>query len=284
MTELDNLESKSIYILREAYRQFKNIAVLWSIGKDSTTLLWLCKKAFYGKVPFPVMHIDTGYKFKEIYDFRQKYVKEWDLDLIVSRNDDAVKKGITPETGRFDCCNERKTEALKQTIKERGMDALLLGIRSDEHGIRDKERYFSPRDKQFRWNVSRPKEAKEEGDSPYVSLQDPEFAGWNLFASDFGPDADHVRVHPLLHWTELDVWEYVKRENIPMVSLYLAKDGKRYRSIGCEPCCNPVDSDADTIDKIIEELKTTDVEERSGRAQDKEQDYMMQKLRSLGYM
>lgn len=284
MTRLDELENKSVYIIREAYNKFENMAALWSIGKDSTTLLWLCRKAFYGKIPFPVMHIDTGLKFKEIYEFRKKYVKEWDLDLIVAKNNNAVKKGITPEKGRFECCNARKTEALKQAIKKHKIDALLLGIRRDEHSIRDKERYFSPRDRQFRWNVSKEKEKKDEGDSPYVPMQDTEMSGWNLFATDFGPDADHIRVHPLLHWTELDVWQYVKREKIPVVDLYFARNGKRYRSIGCETCCNPVDSDADTIGKIVKELETTTVEERSGRAQDKEHAYMMQKLRSLGYM
>jgi len=203
MDHLDELESRSIYIIREAYRQFKDIAALWSIGKDSTTLVWLIRKAFYGKVPFPVVHIDTSYKFKEIYAFREKWAKE---------------------------------------------------------------RYFSPRNREFQWNY---KDQPPELWDQYKTKQEGE---------------EHIRVHPLLHWTELDIWNYIKREGIPVVELYFAKGGRRYRSIGCEPCCSPIPSDADTIDKIVEELKTTKISERSGRAQDKERAYMMQKLRALGYM
>ncbi|MFC1590834.1 sulfate adenylyltransferase subunit CysD [Candidatus Omnitrophota bacterium] len=252
--------------MREAYSRFRNIAILWSIGKDSTTLLWLCRKAFFGKIPFPVVHIDTSFKFKEIYEFRAKYAKEWGLDLQVSKNTAALEKGTCPETGKLECCTALKTEALKDTLKEKDFRALLLAIRRDEHGIRAKERYFSPRDIDFKW------EYKE---------QPPEF--WNMYKSKIAQEA-HLRIHPMLHWTELDIWRYIYREKIPIVDLYLAKDGKRYRSIGCETCCNPVDSDADTIKKMIKELETTSVAERSGRAQDKEQAYMMQKLRSLGYM
>ncbi|MBU0980001.1 MAG: sulfate adenylyltransferase subunit CysD [Nanoarchaeota archaeon] len=279
MSHLKELEDKSIFIIREAKNKFKNPAVLWSIGKDSTMLLWLCKKAFFGKIPFPVVHIDTGYKFKEIYEFRDNMAKEWGLDLRIVKNEEALAQGMGPDKGKFECCNTLKTEALKLAVKEHKIDALLLGIRRDEHGIRNKERYFSPRDKQFRWKLARKKEG---GDSPYESLQDTEMSGWNLFATDFGPEADHVRVHPILHWTELEVWQYVKQENIPMVDLYLSKKGKRYRSIGCECCCMPVDSEADDIDKVIEELKKTTTREREGRAQEKE--HLMQKLRSLGYM
>ena len=266
MDHLDKLESNSIYIIREAYKQFRNIAVLWSIGKDSTTLMWLVRKAFFGKPPFPMVHIDTGYKFKEIYDFREKYAKKWDTELIVGRNEEAQKRGVGPEKTKLDCCTELKTNALKQTIAKHDFRALLLGIRRDEHGIRAKERVFSPRDQQFKWNYK---------DQP------PEL--WDQYKSK-QLDEQHIRVHPLLGWTELDVWEYVQREKMPVVNLYFAKNGKRFRSIGCETCCNPIDSDADTIDKIVEELRTTDIAERSGRAQDKESAYMMQKLRSLGYM
>ena len=282
MKRLKDLESKSIFIIREAYRNFQKPVLLWSMGKDSTVLLWLCKKAFFGKIPFPVLHIDTGYKFKEIIDFREKYAKLWDLDLIVARNTEADGKGITPDKGRFECCTARKTDALKQAIKEHGYDGVFVGIRRDEHGIRNKERFFSPRDKQFRWNVSKEKVDSNEGDSPFVALQDTEFSGWNLFATDFGPETDHVRVHPLLQWSEREIWEYVKREKIPLMDLYFAKGGKRYRSLGCECCCTPVDSDADDIDKILKELKGINTTERIGRTQDKE--HLMQKLRSLGYM
>lgn len=284
MNILHKLENKSIYIIREAHNKFKNPAVLWSIGKDSTTLIWLCRKAFFGKVPFKIIHIDTGYKFKEIYEFRDKYAKEWDLDLLIAQNREAVKREITPEKGKFECCGARKTEALKQVVKQNKIDAFLVGIRRDEHGIRNMERYFSPRDKQFRWNVVKEKVKQDNGDSPFISLQDVELDGWNIFATDFGLETDHVRVHPLLHWSEREIWRYIKKENIPIVSLYFAKNGKRYRSVGCECCCMPVDSDADNVDKIVKELKTTKVLERSGRSQDKEDEYNMQKLRSLGYM
>ncbi|MEW5806092.1 MAG: sulfate adenylyltransferase subunit CysD [Acidobacteriota bacterium] len=266
MNYLDELESKSIYIIREAYKQFRNIAMLWSIGKDSTTLLWLVRKAFYDQIPFPVMHIDTGYKFKEIYEFRDDRAREWGLRLLIAKNDRALAEGMGPDKSKLDCCTALKTEALKMAIAKHKFRALLLGIRRDEHGIRAKERVFSPRDQEFKWDYKN---------------QPPEL--WDQYKSKQS-DEDHIRVHPMLHWTELDIWEYVKREGIPIVNLYFAKNGKRFRSIGCETCCNPVSSDADTIDKIVEELRTTTMAERSGRSQDKESAYIMQKLRSLGYM
>jgi len=265
MDHLDELESKSIYIIREAYKQFHDIAMLWSIGKDSSTLLWLCRKAFFGKIPFPIMHIDTSYKFKKMIEWRDIYAKKWELNLIIGRNEEAIKAGMGPKS-KFACCTALKTEALKQTIDKYKFKALLLGIRRDEHGIRSKERYFSPRNQEFKWDYKN---------------QPPEL--WDQFKSKQS-DEEHIRVHPLLHWTELNIWEYIKRENIPITNLYFAKNGKRYRSIGCECCCSPIDSDADNIDKIIHELKTTNTSERAGRAQDKESAYMMQKLRSLGYM
>ncbi len=265
MNHLDKLESKSIYIIREAYKQFHDIAMLWSIGKDSSTLLWLCRKAFFGKIPFPVMHIDTSYKFPKMIKWRDEYAKKWKLNLIIGRNEEAIKAGMGPKN-KLACCTALKTDALKQTIEKYKFKALLLGIRRDEHGIRAKERYFSPRDQEFRWNYK---------DQP------PEL--WDQYKSKQF-DEEHIRVHPLLHWTELDIWEYIKREKIPIINLYFAKKGKRYRSIGCKCCCSPIDSNADTINKIIHELKTTNTSERAGRAQDKERAYMMQKLRSLGYM
>jgi len=266
MDYLDELESKSIYIIREAYRQFRNIAMLWSIGKDSTTLLWLVRKAFYDQIPFPVLHLDTSYKFREIYEFRDSKSKEWGLNLIVARNDEAISGGMSPTKGKLNCCTALKTDTLKMAIEKYRFKALLLGIRRDEHGIRAKERYFSPRDQDFRWN--------------YMN-QPPEL--WDQYKSKQAED-DHIRVHPLLHWTELDIWQYVKREEIPIVNLYFAEEGKRFRSIGCECCCAPVESCADSLPKIIEELETTTTGERAGRAQDKESAYVMQKLRSLGYM
>jgi len=263
---LDSLENQSIYIIREAYSQFRNVAMLWSIGKDSTCLLWLIRRAFFGKIPFPILHIDTIYKFKEIYDFRDKYTKEWNLKLIIARNEDAISNGVGPDRGKFRCCNELKTVALKKAIAKHGFRALYLGIRRDEHGIRAKERFFSPRDEDFEWDYKH---------------QPPEL--WDQYKTK-AAEEEHIRVHPLLGWREIDVWEYVKRENIPVTGLYFAENGKRFRSIGCETCCRPVDSDADTIVKVIEELNTTKISERSGRAQDKENAYTMQKLRSLGYM
>ncbi len=266
MDRLNILEAKSIYIIREAFYRYRKLAMLWSIGKDSTTLLWLVRKAFLGRVPFPVIHIDTSYKFEEMYEFRNKYAKEWNLNLIIARNEDAIKNGMNPSKGKLICCTALKTKPLQDTIKKYGFEALLLGIRRDEHGIRAKERYFSPRDRNFRWNYK---------DQP------PEL--WDHYTTKYSTE-EHVRVHPLLHWTELDVWMYIKREGLPVNPLYFAKNGKRYRSLGCKPCTKPINSNASTIDEIIEEIKTTKIGERAGRAQDKENLYMMQKLRSLGYM
>jgi sulfate adenylyltransferase subunit 2 len=263
---LDRLENQSIFIIREAYAQFRDVAMLWSIGKDSTTLLWLIRKAFFGRIPFPVVHIDTTHKFKEIYAFRDEYSKKWGFGLQVAKNEEALRTGAGPHKNKLDCCTELKTNALKKFMAGRKFKALYLAIRRDEHGIRAKERIFSPRDEDFEWDYKN---------------QPPEL--WDQYKTK-AKEEEHLRVHPLLGWREIDVWEYIRREGIPIVPLYLAKDGKRYRSIGCECCCMPVPSEADTIDKIVEELKTSKVSERSGRAQDKESAYIMQKLRSLGYM
>lgn len=264
MDHLDELESKSIYIIREAYKQFKDVAILWSIGKDSMTLLWLCRKAFYGKVPFEAIHIDTGHKFPEMYEFRDRYAKEWNLKLIIGKN--GANEGMGPENGHLECCTDLKTNTLKSVIESRKLKALFLGIRRDEHGIRAKERYFSPRDVNFKWDYK---------DQP-MEL-------WDQYKSQ-ADDETHIRVHPLLHWTEVDIWKYIQRENIPIVSLYFAKDKKRYRSLGCMPCCKPIDSNASTIEEIIKELENSEQAERAGRSQDKESAYIMQKLRALGYM
>lgn len=266
MDHLTSLENKSIFIIREAYYRFRNIALLWSMGKDSTTLLWCCRKAFFGRVPFPVIHIDTTYKFPEMYSFRDECAKKWGLELIIGRNEDEINSGMGPTKGsKLDCCNELKTNALKQTISKLGIRALLLGIRRDEHGIRAKERVFSPRDEHFKWNYE---------DQPAEI--------WDQYPAS--EDNNHFRVHPILHMTELDIWKYIKRENIPLSELYFSKSGRRYRSIGCAPCCSPIESNASSVDEIIHELETTNTSERSGRTQEKEDVYTMQKLRSLGYM
>ncbi len=265
---LDYLEAKSIYLIREAYYHYKGrIALLWSVGKDSTTLLWLIRKAFLGEVPIPVMHIDTSYKFPEMYEFRDRIAKEWGLNLIIARNEEALKAGMGPEKGKLACCTALKTEALKMAMKKYGFEALIVGIRRDEHSIRAKERYVSPRDQNFQWDYKN---------------QPPEF--WDQYNMEKTTPEEHFRIHPLLHWREIDIWRYIKREGIPVVKMYFAKNGYRYRSLGCVPCTKPIQSDADTIDKIIEEIEKSKTSERAGRAQDKEQAYMMQKLRVLGYM
>ena len=266
MDHLDMLESQSIYILREAYRKFKKLAMLWSVGKDSTVLLWLARKAFLGHCPIPLVHIDTTLKIPEMIEFRDKIAQEWGVRLIVSTNTQALAEGMGPDKGKIVCCNSLKTEALQQLMAEKGFTALILGIRRDEEGTRAKERYFSPRDGNFEWNYK---------DQP------PEF--WDQFKTDFDEDT-HIRVHPILHWTEVEVWQYIKRENIPVVDLYFARNGRRYRSLGCAPCTGTVESNATTVDQIIDELLTTTISERSVRAQDQEDTYAMQKLRARGYM
>jgi len=266
MDYLKELENKSIYIIREAYKQFGNIAMLCSFGKDSTTMLWLCRKAFFGNIPFPVVHLDTARKFKEMYEFRDKLSKEWGFKLIVAKNEKALKARVSPGKGKFECCTKLKTMALQIALKKYDFKAILLAIRRDEHGIRAKERYFSPRDQKFKWDYkNQPLEI------------------WDQYKQK-AVDEHHVRVHPVLHWTERDIWKYVEREKLPVVNLYFAKNGKRYRSLGCECCCTSVSSNAKTISEIVQELETTKISERSGRAQDKERAYMMQKLRHLGYM
>lgn len=266
LNHLDTLENQSIYILREAYRKFKKLAMLWSIGKDSTVLLWLARKAFAGHCPIPLVHIDTTLKIPEMIEFRDRTAREWNLRLIVGKNDQALAEGMGPDKGRITCCNALKTEALQQLMAEKEFTGLILGIRRDEEGTRAKERYFSPRDKNFEWNYK---------DQP------PEF--WDQFKTDFDKDT-HIRIHPLLHWTEIDVWRYIQRENILIVDLYFARNGERYRSLGCAPCTGKIKSNATNIDEIVEELRNTTVSERSVRAQDQEDTYAMQKLRAKGYM
>ena len=293
MDRLDKLENISINILREAYANFKNLAMLWSVGKDSTVLLCLARRAFFGHVPFPLVHIDTAFKIPEMIQYRDDLARKWQLDMVYGQNTAALACKQTYPDGnaiRIDCCKALKTEALKHTLSgewkryrmnhETGAyeidsntepyTGVIVGVRADEEGSRSKERYFSPRDKNNDWDV---------GDQP------PEF--WGQFKTDFAPGT-HVRVHPLLDWTELDIWEYIRREGVPVVSLYFDRgDGKRYRSLGCAPCTEPVDSSAKNLDGIVEELKTgkfSNIAERSGRAQDKEDGGGLEELRKDGYM
>lgn len=266
MDRLDRLEAESIYILREAYKKFNKLGMLWSVGKDSTVLIWLTKKAFFGHCPFPIIHVDTTYKIPEMIKFRDKFAKEFNLNLITHTNKEAISRGMGPDKGRLLCCKELKTDALHQVMDEYKFEGLILGIRGDEEGSRSKERFFSERDSKFEWDYT---------DQP------PEL--WNQFKTDF-KKGNHIRVHPILHWTELDVWNYIKRENIKVIDLYFAKNGKRYRSLGCAPCTTPINSNADDVDKIIKELKEIKKPERDGRAQDKEDSHAMQKLRAKGYM
>ncbi len=258
--ELKELEEKSIYIIREAKLKFKNVAVLWSMGKDSTTTLALIRKAFLGKVPFPVIYIDNGIDFPETYKFRDDLAKKWKLNMINAKSE------IKPDLVGSACCGKNKPETLKKIMKEHGFDALIVSIRRDEHGIRSKERYMSPRDKNFKWDYqNQPAEL------------------WDDYSSKLDVSG-HIRVHPLLDWNEIDCWAYIKQEKIPINPLYFSRNGYRYRSLGCTHCTVPLKSNAKNIDDIIKELAVTKDEERSGRSMDKEREYAMQKLRALGYM
>ena len=293
MDHLDQLENTSVQILREAYANFKHLGMLWSIGKDSTVLLWLSRKAFFGHVPFPLIHIDTSFKIPEMIEYRDRLVAEWHLNLIYGQNQVALAEKRTFPDGAVDrltCCGLLKTEALKHTLsgawpryrfnhvkKAYEVDSntepftgVIVGARADEEGSRSKERYFSARTDQNEWDVA---------DQP------PEF--WNQYKTEFAPGT-HVRVHPLLDWTELNIWEYIEREQIPTVSLYYDQgEGKRYRSLGCWPCTNPVESSASDVEQIIVELRTgkfANIAERSGRAQDKDDGGGLETLRREGYM
>ncbi|MGL1893501.1 MAG: sulfate adenylyltransferase subunit 2 [Spirochaetaceae bacterium] len=292
MDHLDKLEAQAVFILREAYREFKDLAMLWSIGKDSTVLLWLARKAFFGHVPIPLVHIDTHYKVPAMIKYRDQLALQWNLNMVYGQNTVALNNKETFPDGKVDrltCCKNLKSEALKHTLsgewtryrmdhdkKDYVIDenkdpytGVIVGVRADEEGSRSKERYFSPRDKHNDWDV---------GDQP------PEF--WNQYKTDFAPGT-HLRIHPLLDWTELNIWEYIERENIPIIDLYFDKgEGTRYRSLGCFPCTKPVESKSTTVIEIIDELKSgkfANIAERSGRAQDKE-DGGLETLRRDGYM
>jgi sulfate adenylyltransferase subunit 2 len=293
MDHISRLEHASVHILREAYQSFPKLGMLWSIGKDSSVLVWLCRKAFFGHVPFPVMHVDTSFKIPEMIEYRDRLALEWKMDIRYAINEEAIKNKQTYPDGNVDriaCCKLLKTTPLSYLVKGEGtryrmnhelkryepytekdtFDGIIVGLRADEEGSRSKERYFSPRDQTNSWDIG---------------TQPPEF--WNQFNTDF-PPGTHLRVHPLLDWTETNIWEYIERENIPLVSLYYDQGtGQRYRSLGCANCTSPVQSTAKNPAEIIYELssgKFARVAERSGRAQDKEGGGGLEALRKDGYM
>lgn len=264
MHTLDELESRSVYIFREAFNRIDNVAMLWSLGKDSNVMIWLAKKAFFGHVPFPVLHVDTGRKFPEMYEFRDRYAKEWKLDFIREECPPIEAADATlPPAARSAA---RKTLGLKQAVSKHGFNALFAGIRRDEEALRAKERVFSPRGAAGEW---------DHRDQP------PEF--WDQYKTDF-PPGTHIRIHPLLHWTEADIWRYTLREGIPVIPLYFSNNGRRYRSLGDKDITFPVDSWAGSIEEIIDELMTTRVSERAGRAMDHEAEDAFERLRAEGYM
>ena len=277
---LDALEAQSIFLIREAFHHFKKICMPWSMGKDSNVLIWLTRKAFGGHIPYPLLHIDTTYEFPEMIAYRDWAVEYHSLNLIVKINEDArAGRGAYAERGSIGydttdpvtVTHELKTVALQQVMAENQWDALITGIRRDEDPTRAKERYFSPRTKDFEWDYK---------DQP------PEF--WNQFTTSCAP-GEHVRVQALLDWSERDIWMYIQREGIPIPKMYFARKGKdghryRFRSLGCWPISGPVESDADTIDKIVDELAHTKTSERAGRAQDHHERNAMQKLRAKGFM
>lgn len=268
---MKELLSRTEYILKETRALFNKVGVLWSGGKDSTALLFMISDTF-DKFPFKVIHLDNGKEFNETYEHMKKVRRVLNFDFI--REPVEIKRDII--TG-LTCCGHNKTEALQRVIAREGFDAVIVGIRWDEHGIRGIERYFSPRDREFKWNVYNPDKG-EHGEA----LQDPEFVNWGIAVKDFGKNCDHVRIHPILHWSEIDVWNYIKERGLPVNGLYFAKKGRRFRSIGCRECSLPVPSKATTIKEIISEIESAKLKEREGRIQDKE--LAMQRLRALGYM
>lgn len=265
-SHLKDLEDESVFIIREAYSKVQDLGLLWSMGKDSTVLLHLVKKAFLGHCPIPLVHVDESYEPEEMIVWRDEYVKRHGLRLIVGQNKSALAQGMGPQMGRLVCCNALKTVALQQTIREHNIQALMVGIRRDEEGSRGKERVVSPRSIGGEWNYK---------DQPAEI--------WHYFNLHTPRDV-HLRVHPILHWSELDIWEYIQAQSIEVIPLYFARNGMRYRSLGCAPCTGAFPSQADTVEKIIDELKETTDSERAGRAHDKEEAYALQKLRKTGFM
>jgi len=296
LSNLKKLENESIYIFREVIANFNNPAMLYSVGKDSSVMLHLALKAFYPALPpFPLVHVDTMWKFKEMIEFRDKRVKEVGMKIIIHTNEKGKELDINPFIhGSKLHTDLMKTEALKQVLDKYKFDAIFGGARRDEEQSRAKERVFSFRDKNHTWN---PKQ------------QRPEL--WNLYNSNIAND-ESIRVFPLSNWTEKDIWEYIKLENIPIVPLYFAKqreviefegmkilvDDKRiphkylknikkeiirFRTLGCYPLTGAINSNADDLEKIIIEMKETTTSERNARAIDKDQLGSMEKKKLQGY-
>ncbi len=295
-SHLDQLESESIHIIREVAAEFRNPVMLYSIGKDSAVVLQLALKAFApGKPPFPLLHVDTTWKFREMVRFRDELAARLGIDLMVHINEEGATRGIGPCThGSRVHTDVMKTEALKQALDRHGFDAALGGARRDEEKSRAKERIFSFRNRSHRWD---PKN------------QRPEL--WNLYNTRIAP-GESVRVFPLSNWTELDVWHYIYREDIPVVPLYFAarrpivrRDGLlimvdddrlplepgeeptsmmvRFRTLGCYPLTGAVESDATSVRDIISELMLGRESERQGRAIDSDQVGSMEKKKQEGY-
>ncbi len=290
------LEAESIHIMREVASEFQRPVMLYSIGKDSSVLLRLAQKAFHpGAIPFPLLHIDTTYKFREMIEFRDAYTRELGVQLIVHTNQEAISDGANPfRLGTQRCCGLLKTKALLDGLRAGGFDAAMGGARRDEEKSRAKERIFSFRDAKGQWD---PKN------------QRPEL--WSLYNGRIDP-GESLRIFPISNWTEMDVWQYIHVENIPIVPMYFAKDREmlvrgdslipleqpfvpvspgerpqivrcRMRSLGCSPCTGAIRSDADTIPKIIEELVSFRRSERENRVIDHDQEGSMEIKKREGY-
>ena len=295
LTHLQALEAESIFIMREVAAEFQKPVMLYSIGKDSSVMLRLAEKAFYpGKIPFSFLHIDTTYKFREMIEFRDRLCAQLGVNLIVHINQEAIDDGASPfKLGTQKCCGLLKTKSLLDALREGGFDAAFGGARRDEEKSRAKERIYSFRDSFGQWD---PKN------------QRPEL--WNVFNSKVNK-GESIRVFPLSNWTELDVWQYIHVENIPIVPLYYAKEREvlvrgnsliplehnfpllpgerpqkvmcRMRSLGCTYCTGAIRSEADTIPKIIDELLTFRRSERENRAIDHDQEGSMEMKKREGY-
>lgn len=296
MTHLKQLEAESIHIIREVVAEFENPVMLYSIGKDSATMLHLAKKAFYpAKIPFPLLHVDTTWKFREMIEFRERMRNEYDFELLVYTNEEGVKQGINPFThGSALYTDIMKTEGLKQALDKYKFDAAFGGARRDEEKSRAKERIFSFRTATHQWD---PKS------------QRPEL--WNLYNAKVNP-GESIRAFPLSNWTELDIWQYIYLEQIPIVPLYHSKerpvvnrDGMlimvdddrlellpgekiemksvRFRTLGCYPLTAAVESTATTLPEIIQEMLLTRTSERQGRLIDYDSAGSMEKKKQEGY-